>query len=690
MRAKARSAPDFERIFESAPGLYLVLLPDPPKYTIVAATDSYARATLTARREILGRGIFTVFPDNPDDPGATGTKNLRASLDRALSTRAPDAMAVQKYDIPRPAEDGGGFENRYWSPLNTPVIGARGKVAYIIHRVEDVTEFIRLKHRGAEQAKLTSELETRAERMETEVFRRAQELQTANARLRLANEQLGRLDRLKTEFFGNVSHEFRTPLTLLLGPLETLLAEPGLDRDVRDRLLQVQRNALRTLRLVNTLLDFSRLEGGRHSARFAPTDLARCTVDLASAFRSAMERAGLAFTVECEALEAPIYVDRDMWEKIVMNLLSNALKFTLAGEVSVRLSPVQRGARLTVRDSGTGIPRDELPRIFQRFHRVQNARARSQEGTGIGLALVDGLVRLHGGEIRVVSEEGRGTSVTVTLPGGRDHLPAEHVAESEEAPGAPKNVAAYLDETLQWLAHEAPPAAPAPGGKGARVLVADDHPDLRNFLERLLLPYYDVETVADGREALAAVRARRPDLVLSDVMMPHLDGLGLVRALREDSGTRTLPIILLSARAGEESSLEGLSAGADDYVAKPFTSLELLARVRTHLTMARARDDLVRELARTNEELRTFDYSVSHDLRGPLQAIGGFSSLLLTDYAERLDERGRSFLHCLDAGVKRMAEIIEDLLQLSRITSVEVVRARVDVSELVRDVGTEL
>lgn len=502
-------------------------------------------------------------------------------------------------------------------------------------------------------------------------------------------EKLAELDRSKTTFFSNISHEFRTPLTLLLGPLESLLAEP-FSSDTLERLLQMQRNALRMLRLVNSLLDFSRMDAGRHSARFAPTDLARYTADLSSAFRSALEKAGLVFTVDCTPLPAPIYVDRDMWEKVVMNLLSNALKFTFEGEVSVHLESVPGGALLTVKDTGTGISPDELSKLFQRFHRIEGARSRTHEGTGIGLALVHELVELHGGEIQVASVEGKGSAFKILLRNGRDHLPSLHVVESTEAAAVARSVTAYLDDALQWLPYEPPPAAAGMATGGARVLVADDNSDLRSFLYSLLAPHFDVEVVADGREALAAIRERKPDLVLSDVMMPHLDGLGLVRALRENPETRTLPVILLSARAGQEASLEGLSAGADDYLAKPFTSQELLARVRTHLNMARVRDELNADLTRANEELKAFSYSVSHDLRTPLRAIDGFSEMLIEDCAEQLDERGRGYLDTIRASALKMGELIEDMLQLSSVTSANLVRKPVDVTALARSVGADL
>lgn len=504
-------------------------------------------------------------------------------------------------------------------------------------------------------------------------------------------EKLAELDRAKTAFFSNISHEFRTPLTLLLGPLEMLLSEPVLAPEARERLMQMQRNALRMLRLVNALLDFSRMDAGRHSARFAPTDLARYTADLASAFRSALEKAGLSFTVDCPPLPAQIYVDRDMWEKIVMNLLSNALKFTFEGGVSVHVAPTQGGgARLTVKDSGTGIPPAELPRLFQRFYRVEGARSRTHEGTGIGLALVNELVKLHGGEIRVACDYGKCTEFTITLLGGRGHLPPQHVVESSDTAAVTKNMAAYLDDALQWLPYESPPVASTATKSNTRVLVADDNSDLRNFLVSLLAPHYDVLAVADGREALAAVQERKPDLVLSDVMMPNLDGLGLLRALRENPETRTLPVILLSARAGQDASLEGLSAGADDYLAKPFTSQELVARVRTHLNMALARNELAAELVRANEELKAFSYSVSHDLRAPLRAIDGFSDMLQEHCAEQLDDRGRNCLNKIRSSALRMGELIDDLLQLSRVASADLARNPLDISSLAQAVGEEL
>ncbi|OJH37668.1 ATP-binding protein [Cystobacter ferrugineus] len=431
-------------------------------------------------------------------------------------------------------------------------------------------------------------------------------------------EQLAEIDRAKTAFFSNASHEFRTPLTLMLGPLEDMLATapPGAGplRIEREGLERVHRNGLRLLKLVNTLLDFSRLEAGRVRAVFEPVDLAAHTAELASIFRSAMERAGLTLVVDCPPLPEPVWVDRDMWEKVVLNLLSNAFKYTFQGQVAVRLRAVDAGAELSVSDTGVGIPARELPRVFERFHRIEGQRGRSHEGTGIGLALVQELVRLHHGAVRVESEEGRGSTFTVQVPfEGSRATPAPHLAAVSRPPPS-KHAAAYVQEALGLLPDAPTPALPegalaraAPVGwdtSRERLVLADDNADMRAYVRRLLTDAgYSVQATADGVEALAAVRAQPPALLLSDVMMPRLDGFGLIKALRGDPSTADLPIILLSARAGEESAVEGLEAGADDYLVKPFSARELLARVEGALRLAHLRRETNEYLRRANESL---------------------------------------------------------------------------------------
>jgi PAS domain S-box-containing protein len=405
----------------------------------------------------------------------------------------------------------------------------------------------------------------------------------SNEAQRRRAEELTELDRAKTAFFSNISHEFRTPLTLIMGPLQDLRARldiPELD--------VIHRNGLRLGKLVNTLLDFSRIEAGRMQARYEPLDLADATSELASVFRSAIERAGLTFEVDCPPLREPVYIDRGMWEKVVLNLLSNALKFTFTGQVRIAVRDEGDRAVVTVADTGIGVAAHEMPRLFERFHRIENAKSRSNEGSGIGLALVRELVELHGGDITAESTVGEGTSFAIRLPFGTGHLPTDAISEAGGSVTVSSTADPYVEEALRWLPG-GEPEAPA-DDKGARVLVADDNADMRDYLTRLLRSAgHRVEAVGDGRRALEAARARAPELIVSDVMMPGMDGLELVAALRADPRTTSTPVLLLSARAGQEASIEGLEAGADDYLVKPFSSAELLARVRANIELARMR-----------------------------------------------------------------------------------------------------
>jgi signal transduction histidine kinase len=448
----------------------------------------------------------------------------------------------------------------------------------------------------------------------------------ANARAyeeeRRRAEALAEIDRAKTAFFSNVSHEFRTPLTLMLGPLEDELAEheSPLPPARHARLETAHRNSLRLMKLVNTLLDFSRIEAGRSQACYERVDLSVFTTELASVFRSAIERGGLTLTVDCPPLPEPLYVDKDMWEKIVLNLLSNALKHTFAGGIHVSLKWVGEHAELAVADSGVGIPEAELPHVFDRFHRVKGTKSRTHEGTGIGLALVQELVREHGGAVQVRSREGVGSTFVVTVRTGHEHLPPARIATRSSQASTATRAAAYVQEALHWTTEHSAASAPlglpagptkqltasgeieSASGLRPRILWADDNADMRDYVGRLLAEQYEVTAVADGLAALAAAQAAPPDLVLTDVMMPGLDGFGLLRELRSHERTRTIPVLLLSARAGEESAVEGLHAGADDYLVKPFSARELMARVRTHLELAKLRREWTNELERQVKE----------------------------------------------------------------------------------------
>jgi signal transduction histidine kinase len=540
----------------------------------------------------------------------------------------------------------------------------------------------------------------------------------ANARAYSAEkkraEALAEIDRAKTAFFSNVSHEFRTPLTLMLGPLEDLLArsQTHLSPTAKEQLDLVSRNGSRLLRLVNTLLDFSRIEAGRVQAVYQATDLARFTSELASVFRSATDKAGLRLVVDCHDLGQPVYVDRDMWEKIVLNLISNAFKFTFDGEIIVSVHRVGSMAELRVRDTGVGIPAEAIPKLFERFNHVPNTRSRTHEGSGIGLALVHELVKLHGGSISTESSLGQGSTFVVSIPLGQDHLTSGQMGGSRSLSSTAAGATPCVEEALRWLPDTADgsdeivsvhdellPIPYPPLSQAAirpRVLIADDNSDMRQYLARLLSEQYEVETVADGQEALQATHKHPPDLIVSDIMMPILDGFELLKALRADEHTRTIPVVLLSARAGEESRVEGIQAGADDYLIKPFSARELLARVSGRLDIARLQRDResqlrlnqaelerrvqerTQELLNASQELRELSARILqaqdeerrriarelHDGAGQLIAALGMEASNLATERDRLSSRAASSLGNIESLVVHMTQDIRTMSHL--------------------------
>jgi signal transduction histidine kinase len=515
----------------------------------------------------------------------------------------------------------------------------------------------------------------------------------ANARIseeaRARAEKLVELDRAKTAFFSNVSHELRTPLTLVLGPVEDALSAapraltgPGLEA--------VHRSALRLLRLVNSLLDFSRIEAGGLRSSFEPVDLAVLTGGLAGSFHSLIESAGMKLVVDCPPLREPVYVDPSHWEKIVLNLVSNAFKFTFDGQIAVRLRAQDGQVELSVSDTGTGIPAGDLSKVFERFHRVDGSHGRSFEGTGIGLALVSELVKAHGGTVRAESTVGRGSTFVVTIPAGSEHLPKDRLAPADSgATGATGAHPAVL-EAFQWtrsaggdarvpeVGHSGAPASlPRPDAR--RILVADDNADMREYIARLLAPHWGVDVVVDGQAALDSALAHPPDLVVSDVMMPRLDGVALLRALRADPRTESVPVILLSARSGEEAVLQGIETGADDYLVKPFSARELVTRVRTHLAMARVRQKLQDQLviADRMSAVGTLAAGVAHEINNPLAYVmsnldliaeeiqtlaGGSSSSRIPELADMVNEarQGAERVRKIVRGMKTFARADEE------------------------------
>lgn len=524
-------------------------------------------------------------------------------------------------------------------------------------------------------------------------------------------EALAEIDRAKTIFFSNISHEFRTPLTLLLGPIEDVLTDPQSIAVNKYRMGIAHRNALRMQKLVNTLLEFSRIEAGRMEGKFSQVDICAFTRELASSFRSAIEKAGMQLHTTCGEIRDEVYVDVDMWEMIILNLVSNAFKYSKQGHIEVGVRQVNQEVQVTVTDTGAGIPEDQQDKIFQRFHRISNVQGRSQEGTGIGLAMVKELVKLHKGLISVESKLGEGSTFTITLPVGKGHLPADKFVGAPSDMTVFRHADAFVMEALKWIPGEDSvdrgfPLSPA--NTKYKVLLADDNADMREYVSRLLSDYYITVTAIDGEDAFEKMLSHKPDLLLSDVMMPRLDGFSLLKKIRQHPELKNIPVILLSARAGEEAKVEGLDAGADDYLIKPFSAKELLARVDASMKIAKSRmqhaEMLEQEvksrtlelsllnisLQRSNEDLQQFAHVASHDLKEPIRKIKTFGSRLQDEYSDILPERAKLFLDKIQNATERMFSMIDGVLAYSMLNSSEQPIEAIDLNEVFRNIESDL
>jgi PAS domain S-box-containing protein len=671
--------PDFRALFEAAPGLYLALSPD---FTIVAVSDAYLRATMTRREEILGRGLFEIFPDNPNDPLATGTTNLRASLERVLVHRTADTMAVQKYDVRRPESEGGGFEERYWSPVNSPVFGPEGQITYIIHRVEDVTDFVRLKQQESAQFQISETLQDRAAQMEAEVYLRSQELAAAQAQLRTVEalrasqehvqlmlesvkdyaifsvdvngrivswssgaEQLfgyaeaeilgqrvallftpedqaagvpeqelktaaetGRAlderwhlrkdgrrffasgivtpirndelhgftkvardmterkemenalreaDRRKDEFLAMLAHELRNPLAPLRNALHLLRHRADDGATVRRVQEMMERQVSHMARLVDDLLDVSRITRGKISLHVERLDLGRLLRTLVPDQQGVAERAGVKLSLDLP--ETPVWVrgDPTRLTQVMTNLVDNALKFTGPGgvvTVTLTANTPDETTTITVRDTGMGIEREILPRLFDAFTQADRSLDRSRGGLGLGLALVKGLVELHGGNVAVQSGGlGCGAAFTIQLP------------QEQELPAVSERVASFT-----------------PSGKSLRILIVEDNPDAAESLRMLLELFgYEVTLAYTGPEGVRAALQARPHVVVCDIGLPGMDGYAVAHVLRQHPETAKTRLIAVTGYGQEEDIRRAREAGFDDHLVKPVDPDHLLGRLDT-------------------------------------------------------------------------------------------------------------
>ena len=557
MKSSSSSAtpPDFQALFQSAPGLYLVLAPD---LAILAVTDAYLHATMTKREDILGRGVFDVFPDNPNDPSATGVRNLRTSLQRVLQDKTSDAMAVQKYDIRKPESEGGGFEERYWSPVNSPVLGPNGEVLYIIHRVEDVTEFIRLKHQELAQEKIAEELRTHAGQMEVEVYQRAAEVQEANRRLEATNQELLRAkeeaergSRFKDQFLSTMSHELRTPLNAVLG-FSDLLADasygPLNDRQ-RRYVEHIHTGGKHLLSLISDILDLSKIEAGRMELTNESLRVESIFGEVLSVMRPLADKKSQSLSKNSQP-GLVVRADSVRFKQVLMNLLGNAIKFT-PKDGSIELGAHLAGGRVRVevRDNGPGIPPAEQKRIFEAFYRLRES-GKKTEGTGLGLAITHRLVELHGGELTLDSELGKGSCFYFSLP-----------------------VAVAIQDTL--------PHPPQPAGarvRLARVLVIEDDRVAAQLIQtQLISAGYEVLVCQEPQNALELAALFQPGAITLDIVMKPKNGWEVLTQLKRDSRTSHIPLIVVSM---VDQPGMGTLFGADEYLVKPVDKATLLAALQ--------------------------------------------------------------------------------------------------------------
>jgi PAS domain S-box-containing protein len=559
-----RSRAVLQGLFESLPALFLILAPD---LEIIFASEAYLRATLTKREDILGRGLFDVFPDNPDDSGATGTSNLRASLDCARNSGAPDTMAIQKYDIRRPD---GTFEERYWSPINSPILGPDGQVEYLIHRVEDVTEFVRQKPQPAGD---TVGMRNRVEQMEAEIC--SQQLQAANQQLHDTNEQLPHAkagadaaNRAKSTFPSTMSHEIRTPMNAILGYAQLMLRDPNLGPDAKANLAIIGRSGEHLLGLINDVLDMSKIEAGRTELNPATFNLPRLLDDLASMFRLRAEAKALRFEMLVDGESVPYVVaDEGKIRQALINLLGNAIKFTRHGQVRMHVTLGRKSDEpwmsAEVEDTGSGLTDEEQRKLFEPF--TQTSRGfNSQEGTGLGLAISRKYARLMGGDITVSSRQGQGSTFRFEIP-----IEPGDAGVAVRRKAHPRVVALRREQ------------------EGPKILVVDDHVENRDWLMKLLGAIGLAVGGADnGHAAIRNWEDWSPRLILMDLHMPVMDGLEATQRIKADPRGKETAIVVLTASALDEDRRAVAQSGADDFIAKPCREEELLGKIRALLNVA--------------------------------------------------------------------------------------------------------
>jgi signal transduction histidine kinase/CheY-like chemotaxis protein len=596
--------PDFRALFESGPGLNLVLDPD---LTIVAASDAYLSATMTKRSEIVGRPLFDVFPDNPDDHAATGVDNLRSSLERVRRDLVADTVAVQKYDIRRPESEGGGYEVRYWSPRNTPVLDRDGKLVYIYNRVEDVTEFMKLKEHGAVQQRFTDGLRERTTQMEFELYERSQELQKVNRELRDASKA-------KSIFLSNMSHELRTPLSAILGFSELLLdddPERFKEEQQHGFLEHIHAGGEHLLGLINDILDLSKVEAGQMKLRLETVSIRKTIDAVVSSVSPLASKKRLTMTTDTNT--APdVVADGGKLKQMLLNLVANAIKFTSEeGTIRVAAHRVGRMVEISVADTGIGISESDRGKIFHEFQQLDSGAGRQVQGTGLGLALTRRFADLHGGDVRVTSNVGKGSVFTLSLP-----------------------VAGPVPEKV-------PAADPTIPENRPLILVVEDDPAVAELVKHIVeRGGFRTEIARTGTEAVVMARELQPVAITLDIGLPEIDGWGVLQLLKQDEMTSSIPVAVISVHDDPEL---GAALGALDYFVKPIRANDLLLRLSKFKIKNSAGRDSVQVLVVDDE-------AANRELLAAVLEPAGFTVTLASGGLEgiQLATSGRPDLIVLD------------------------------------------